>query len=142
MPNESLYDRKPEESAPAATSLVNSSTVHVSSSSSRFEYVESISAEISSAGPQVIGHVSPPTSLNFFGEFGMESGSQKKHSSSSSKVQVSSKKVMKHVKNFQTQNQFLQRNFSVIRTKPITMKLRSHCRISCADLFGYHSDDS
>lgn len=89
QPNESLYDQKPEESVPVVTSLFSSNPPLVSSSS-RFEYVESIPAETSSLGPQVISHVSPPKSSNFFAEFEMESGFPKKSSSTSSKVQVNS----------------------------------------------------
>lgn len=86
--SESLYDQKPEEpTAPVATS--NSNTLSAGSSfASRFEYVENVqSAELSSGGPQVLGHVAPPKSSSFFADYGMDNGFQKK--SSSSKVQVS-----------------------------------------------------
>jgi ADP-ribosylation factor GTPase-activating protein 2/3 len=69
--------------------VIESTTARSKSHTSRFEYVENIpSAGSSSEESQAFGHVAPPKSSNFFGEFGMDSGYQKKPSSSSSKVQV------------------------------------------------------
>lgn len=91
QPNESLYDQKPEESAPDVSSSASSTTTLGSSFPSRFEYVESIpSAESISKGTQVIDHVAPPKSSSFFAEFGMDSGFPKKHVSTT-KVQVRAK---------------------------------------------------
>lgn len=94
QPNESLYDQKPEEPAPAVTSTVPApaATTMGSSYPSRFEYVENVqSTETNPGGVQVIGHVMPPKSSSFFSEFGMDGGFQKKTSSSSSKTQVIAK---------------------------------------------------
>jgi ADP-ribosylation factor GTPase-activating protein 2/3 len=94
--SESLYDQKPEEPAPALPTLTSTAAVTDKkgpSYPSRFEYIENTgSAETSSGGSQVIGHVAPPKSSNFFAEFGMDSSFKK--SSSSSKVQVSSSKLL------------------------------------------------
>lgn len=88
QPNESLYDQKPEEPAPTVTLTANATATSGPSFPSRFEYVENVqSAETSSGGVQVIGHVLPPKSSSFFSEFGMDGGFQKK-TSSLSKPQV------------------------------------------------------
>jgi ADP-ribosylation factor GTPase-activating protein 2/3 len=93
--NESLYDQKPEEPAPTLPTLTSTTSAADKKGPlypSRFEYIENTgSAETSSGGSQVIGHVAPPKSSNFFAEFGMDSGFKK---SSSSKVQVSSSKLL------------------------------------------------
>ncbi|KAG6480712.1 hypothetical protein ZIOFF_057297 [Zingiber officinale] len=88
-PNESLYDQRPEEPAPAATSLAKSKITDVPSFPSQFEYVENTAIDNNAGGAQVIEHVAPPKSLSFFAEFGVDSGFQKKLSSTSSKVQES-----------------------------------------------------
>lgn len=97
QPSESLYDQKPEEPAlalPSLTSTAATTDKKGPSYPSRFEYTENTgSAETSSGDNQVIGHVAAPKSSNFFAEFGMDSGF-KKSSSSSSKVQVSSSKLL------------------------------------------------
>lgn len=92
QPNESLYDQKPEEPAPAVTSTASVTTTSSSSYPSRFEYVENArSAETNVGSVQAIGHVLPPKSSSFFSEFGMDSGFRKKISSSSSNTQVIAK---------------------------------------------------
>lgn len=50
--------------------------------------MDDIPIESGSGGAQVISHVAPPKSSSFFAEFGMDSGFQKKSSSTSSKVEV------------------------------------------------------
>ncbi|XP_019057259.1 PREDICTED: probable ADP-ribosylation factor GTPase-activating protein AGD9 [Tarenaya hassleriana] len=89
--SEYLYEQKPEEPAPvvpvASSAKNSSSSLAGSSFASRFEYVEDMQSG-GQSGSQVLSHVAPPKSSNFFAEFGMESGFQKKSSSSSSKVQV------------------------------------------------------
>ncbi|PIA39959.1 hypothetical protein AQUCO_02600422v1 [Aquilegia coerulea] len=87
-PNENLYDQKPEEPAPAVTTSVNPTTSSGSSYPSRFEYVENIQSVNTSSVAPVIGHVSAPKSSSFFEDFGMDSGFQKKSTSSSSKIQI------------------------------------------------------
>ncbi|KAG8092653.1 hypothetical protein GUJ93_ZPchr0012g21756 [Zizania palustris] len=87
--NESLYEQKPEEPAPALPPVSENSTTRGKSHTSRFEYLENIpSAGSISEENQVTGHVAPPKSSNFFGEFGMDSGYQKKSASGPSKVQI------------------------------------------------------
>lgn len=88
QPNESLYDQKPEEPAPAATSLAKSKIPDTPSFQSWLEYVKNNATENNAGGAQVIGHVAPPKSSSFFAEFGVDSGFQKKSSTTSSKVQV------------------------------------------------------
>ena len=69
--------------------MTESTTSRSKSHTSRFEYVENVPSVVSSSEEnKAFGHVAPPKSSNFFGEFGMDSGHQKKFSSSSSKVQV------------------------------------------------------
>ncbi|ONM32174.1 60S ribosomal protein L11-1 [Zea mays] len=90
-PNESLYEQKPEETAPVLpSSVIASTTARSKPHTSRFEYVENAPAPktgSSSEGNLMSGHVAPPKSSNFFVEFGMDSGYHKKYTSSSSKVQ-------------------------------------------------------
>lgn len=91
--NESLYDQKPEEPAPIVTLTANATATSGPTFPSRFEYVENVqSAETSSGGVQLIGHVLPPKSSSFFADFGMDSGFQKKTNSNLSKPQVTSLK--------------------------------------------------
>ncbi|KAJ0982416.1 hypothetical protein J5N97_010671 [Dioscorea zingiberensis] len=146
-PNESLYEQKPEEPAPTVTSLANSSTSHVSSSSSRFEYVEGMPAETNSGGPQVIGHVSPPKSSNFFAEFGMESGSQKKHSSGSSKVQVQesneARQKFSNAKSISSAQFFGDQDKANDNEAQFSLQnFAGSTSISSADLFGHDTDNS
>ncbi|GMJ00252.1 ARF-GAP domain 8 [Hibiscus trionum] len=90
-PSESLYDQKPQEPVvPVASSTKNTAPPIASSFPSRFEYVENgQSTELNSGGPQMLSHVAPPKSSSFFSDFGMDSGFEKKPSSSSPKVQGS-----------------------------------------------------
>ncbi|KAJ0982415.1 hypothetical protein J5N97_010670 [Dioscorea zingiberensis] len=144
-PNESLYDQKPEEPAPVVPSLPNSKKSHVSSSS-RFEYVESIPAETSSGGPQVIDHVSPPKSSNFFAEFGMESGFQKKQSSTSSKIQVEesneARQKFSNAKSISSAQFYGDQNKTSNEAQISLLNFSSSSSISSADLFGHGNDDS
>lgn len=90
QPNENLYDQKPEEPTPVLTSSASTTTFQGPSRPSRFEYMEDIpsSAESTFGGAQDIGHVTPPKCLNFFAQFEMDGGSQKKLNTGSSKAQV------------------------------------------------------
>ena len=96
QPNESLYEQKPEEPKPAVPALTTTSTTKSGPSlHSRFEYVENEpSADSRTGGSHVTGHVAPPKSSDFFQEYGMGNGFQKK-SSSASKTQV--KPIATHV---------------------------------------------
>ncbi|XP_042431517.1 probable ADP-ribosylation factor GTPase-activating protein AGD8 isoform X2 [Zingiber officinale] len=97
-PNESLYDQRPEEPAPAATSLAKSKITDVPSFPSQFEYVENTAIDNNAGGAQVIEHVAPPKSLSFFAEFGVDSGFQKKLSSTSSKESNEARQKFSNVK--------------------------------------------
>ncbi|CAI0418591.1 unnamed protein product [Linum tenue] len=89
-PNESLYDQKPEE-LPLPVPLSSTGNPKSGASlASRFEYVDNVQpVDVVPGGQRVISHVSAPKSSNFFADFGMDSGYQKKGNSSSSRVQVS-----------------------------------------------------
>lgn len=73
---------------PAASSTNNntSSSSAGSSFASRFEYFDE--EQPGGGGTQVLTHVAPPKSSNFFNEYGMDSAFTKKSSSGSSKAQV------------------------------------------------------
>jgi ADP-ribosylation factor GTPase-activating protein 2/3 len=89
QPSESLYDQKPEEPKPAAPVMTTSTTKSGPSLHSRFEYVENEPAVDSrNGGTQMTGHVAPPKSSNFFQEYGMDNGFQKKTSTAATKTQV------------------------------------------------------
>jgi ADP-ribosylation factor GTPase-activating protein 2/3 len=69
--------------------MTENATSRSKSHTSRFEYVENApSVRNRSEDNQMIGHVAPPKSSNFFAEFGMDTGYHKKPIFSSSKVQV------------------------------------------------------
>ncbi|XP_044503229.1 probable ADP-ribosylation factor GTPase-activating protein AGD8 isoform X2 [Mangifera indica] len=144
--SESLYDQKPEEpTAPVATS--NSNTLSAGSSfASRFEYVENVqSAELSSGGPQVLGHVAPPKSSSFFADYGMDNGFQKK--SSSSKVQIEetdeARKKFSNAKAISSAQFFGDQSKDMdIDSQVSLQKFSSSTAISSADLFGHDADNS
>lgn len=112
QPNESLYEQKPEVPSAAIPVTPSDSTNGTPKSfASRFEYMDNMQpAEMSSSGPRVLSHVSPPKSSNFFAEYGMESAFSKKMSSNSSKVQVSFFKIHYNLavktKNFEPKESF------------------------------------
>jgi hypothetical protein len=89
QPNESLYEQKPEEPKPVAPALTTTTTTKSGPSAhSRFEYMENEpSADSKSGGSHMTGHVAPPKTSDFFQEYGMGNGFQKK-SSNASKAQV------------------------------------------------------
>ncbi|XP_058085774.1 probable ADP-ribosylation factor GTPase-activating protein AGD8 [Magnolia sinica] len=147
-PNESLYDQKPEEPAPAITSTSNATTIPNSSSPSRFEYVENVqSAETNSGGAQVIGHVLPPKSSSFFADFGMDSGFPKKASSSSSKTQIQesneAREKFLNAKSISSSQFFGDQNKAGERDAQVSLqKFSGSTAISSADLFGHDMDNS
>jgi len=77
-PKENLYDQKPEE--PASTSIPSSASTAAPDASrpSRFTYMENTSNADSNGGAHISGHVPPPTATNFFDDFGLYAGNQKK----------------------------------------------------------------
>ncbi|KAL0927544.1 hypothetical protein M5K25_001722 [Dendrobium thyrsiflorum] len=145
--NESLYDQKPEEPAPVLTSAISSAPTVGSSFPSRFEYADNPSTESSSGGTQVMSHVAPPKTSSFFSDFGMDSGSQKKSSSISSKVQVqessearqkfSNAKSISSAQFFGDQNKAIEQD-----TKTSLQKFSNSTAISSSDLFGHNTNDS
>ncbi|OVA02944.1 Arf GTPase activating protein [Macleaya cordata] len=146
-PSESLYDQKPEEPAPVVTTSASATTTSGSYFPSRFEYVENVqSAEISSGGRQVSGHVSPPKSSSFFAEFGMDSGFQKKATSSSSKVQIQetdeARKKFSNAKSISSAQFFGDQQKAETEAQVSLQKFSSSTAISSADLFGNDMDDS
>ncbi|KAL9670226.1 hypothetical protein QQ045_007777 [Rhodiola kirilowii] len=88
-PSENLYDQKPKEvpvSVPTSTKNSIKPTTNGTSYASRFEYSDNaLSTGASNGGSSVISHVTPPTSSNFFSDFGMDNGFPKKASMGSSK---------------------------------------------------------
>ncbi|GAB2296552.1 GTPase-activating protein 8 [Dionaea muscipula] len=147
-PTESLYDQKPEEpSVPVSVPSNNTASVGPSFPS-RFEYVESIqSTEKNPGGPQVMSHVAPPTSSSFFAEFGMDSGFQKKGSSSLSKVQIEetdeARKKFSNAKSISSAQFFGDQNKANDADASVSLqKFSGSTSISSADLFGHSSDIS
>ncbi|KAJ6820843.1 putative ADP-ribosylation factor GTPase-activating protein AGD8 [Iris pallida] len=146
--NESLYDQKPEEPAPAVTSLATSSATQASSFASRFEYMEDLpGAETGSGGVQAAGHVAPPKSSSFFADFGMDSGFQKKPSATSSKFQIQESNEARQ--KFSNAKSISSAQFFGDQVKPgdkeaqlSLQKYTSSTSISSADLFGNGIDDS
>ncbi|KAJ6849938.1 putative ADP-ribosylation factor GTPase-activating protein AGD8 [Iris pallida] len=144
--NESLYDQKPEEPAPAVTSLVTSNTTQASSFPSRLEYMEDLpGAEAGSGGVQATEHLAPPKLSSFFADFGMDSGFQKKPSATSSNVQESNEARQK----FSNAKSISSAQFFADQVKPgdkeaqlSLQKYTSSTAISSADLFGNDMDDS
>lgn len=147
-PSESLYDQKPEEAAPAVTSLANSVSAYGSSFPSRFDYVENVpSADTSSGGSQVISHVAPPKASSFFAEFGMDSGFPKKSSSNSSKIQIQesdeARQKFSNAKSISSAQFFGGQNNAGDKEAQISLqKFTSSTAISSADLFGPDAKDS
>jgi ADP-ribosylation factor GTPase-activating protein 2/3 len=149
-PSESLYDQKPEEPAPALPSLASTAATTDKkgpSYPSRFEYTENTgSAETSSGGTQVIGHVAAPKSSNFFAEFGMDSGFKKSSSSSSSKVQIEetneARQKFSNAKAISSAQFFGDQNRADREAGISLQKYAGSSSISSADFFGRDVDDS
>ncbi|KAM0876347.1 hypothetical protein ACQ4PT_036204 [Festuca glaucescens] len=145
--SESLYEQKPEEPAPALPTVIESTAARSKSHTSRFEYVENIpSVGSSSEESQAFGHVAPPKSSNFFGEFGMDSGYQKKPSSNSSKVQVEesseARKKFSNAKSISS-SQFFGDQANLEKDGQLSLqKFSGSSAISSADLFGHQANNS
>jgi ADP-ribosylation factor GTPase-activating protein 2/3 len=91
--NESLYDQKTEEPKPTLPTITAATTAAAKSgpSHSRFEYVENEqSSDTKAGGSNMSGHVAAPKTSNFFQEYGMDNGFQRKTNSAASKAQVKS----------------------------------------------------
>jgi len=149
-PNESLYEQKPEEPAPVLpSSVIESTTTRSKSHTSRFDYVENAPAlknGNSSEGNHMSGHVAPPMSSNFFAEFGMDSGYQKKSTSSSSKVQIEESREARQkfskAKSISS-SQFFGDQASFEKDAQVSLqKFSGSSAISSADLFGHPANNS
>ncbi|KAJ8650507.1 hypothetical protein MRB53_003530 [Persea americana] len=146
--NESLYDQKPEEPAPIVTLTANATATSGPTFPSRFEYVENVqSAETSSGGVQLIGHVLPPKSSSFFADFGMDSGFQKKTNANLSKPQVQesneARQKFSSAKSISSAQFFGDQNKARDTEAQVSLqKFSSSTAISSADLFGHDMDDS
>ncbi|XP_062205760.1 probable ADP-ribosylation factor GTPase-activating protein AGD8 [Phragmites australis] len=148
-PNESLYEQKPEKPAPVLPPVTESTTTRSKSHTSRFEYVENAPAAgtgSSSEDNQMIGHVAPPKSSNFFAEFGMDSGYHKKSTSSSSKVQVEesseARQKFSNAKSISS-SQFFGDQASFEKEAQLSLqKFSGSSAISSADLFGHPANNS
>ncbi|XP_070048227.1 probable ADP-ribosylation factor GTPase-activating protein AGD8 [Nicotiana tomentosiformis] len=142
-PSESLYDQKPEEppvQVSSSNSTSNASTVG-SSFASRFEYTDNVQpAEMSSGGPRVLNHVSPPMSSSFFSDYGMDSGFTKKTSSNSSKVQIEetdeARKKFSNAKAISSAQFFGDKSKAEMEASVSLQKFSGSSAISSADLFG------
>ncbi|XP_031483959.1 probable ADP-ribosylation factor GTPase-activating protein AGD8 [Nymphaea colorata] len=142
--SESIYDQKPEEPAPVVSSSDKPSTKLGSSFPSRFEYVESMSSDNSSGGPEVIGHVAPPKSTGFFAEYGMDNLSQKKATSSKVQIQETNEARQKfsNAKSISSSQFFGDQNRAGDEFQASLQKFSGSTAISSADLFGHQNDDS
>ncbi|CAN6302737.1 unnamed protein product [Urochloa humidicola] len=145
-PNESLYEQKPEEPKPVAPALTTTSTIKSGPSHSRFEYVENeASADSRSGGSHVTGHVAPPKSSDFFQEYGMGNGFQKK-SSNASKTQIQetdeARKKFSNAKAISSSQFFGTQNREEKEAQLSLQKFAGSSSISSADLFGRDVDNS
>ncbi|XP_010559305.1 PREDICTED: probable ADP-ribosylation factor GTPase-activating protein AGD9 isoform X2 [Tarenaya hassleriana] len=152
--SENLYDQKPEEPAPVVTAASSANNSRSSSAAgpsfaSRFGYVEKeMQTGGGQSGAQVLSHVAPPKSSNFFAEFEMENGFQKKSSSGSSKVRVEesdeARKKFSSAKSISSAQYFGEQSRAAgdHETRATLEKFSGSAAISSADLFGLGRDDS
>ncbi|XP_062213059.1 probable ADP-ribosylation factor GTPase-activating protein AGD9 [Phragmites australis] len=146
-PNESLYDQKPEEPKPAVPSLTTSTTKSGPSLHSRFEYLENEpSADSRTEGSHMTGHVAPPKSSDFFQEYGMGNGFQKKSSTATSKTQIQetdeARKKFSNAKAISSSQFFGTQNREEKEAQLSLQKFAGSSSISSADLFGRDVDNS
>ncbi|WVZ57742.1 hypothetical protein U9M48_008089 [Paspalum notatum var. saurae] len=148
-PNESLYDQKPEEPAPILPSVTESTTTRSKSHISRFEYLEDTPAArtgSSSEDNRMGGHVAPPKSSNFFAEFGMDSGYQKKSTSNSSKAQIEesseARQKFSNAKSISSSQFFCDQAGFEKDAQVSLQKFSGSSAISSADLFGHPANSS
>lgn len=150
-PNESLYDQKPEEPAPAPViTTINGSSIPNSGSSyhsSRFEYTETNNGTSNYGGTNlVVGHVTAPKTSSFFSDFGMDSGFQKKSSTTTNVEIQESDEARKKFSNAKSisSSQFYgdQGNAKNAEAQASLQKFSGSSSISSADLFGHDTSDS
>ncbi|KAJ1292651.1 hypothetical protein BS78_01G006300 [Paspalum vaginatum] len=147
-PNESLYEQKPEEPKPAvpALSATAAKSGPTPSLHSRFEYVENEpSADSRTGRSNVTGHVAPPKTSDFFQEYGMGNGFQKK-SNSASKTQIEetdeARKKFSNAKAISSSQFFGAQNREEKEAQLSLQKYAGSSSISSADLFGRDVDNS
>lgn len=147
--NESLYDQKPEEPKPALPTLTTATTAATKSgpSHSRFEYVENEqSTDSKTGGSNMTGHVSAPKTSNFFQEYGMDNGFQRKASTAASKAQIEesdeARKKFSNAKAISSSQFFGNSDREQKEAQQSLQKFSGSSSISSADLFGRDTNDS
>ncbi|KAL1192859.1 putative ADP-ribosylation factor GTPase-activating protein AGD9 [Cardamine amara subsp. amara] len=145
---DNLYEQKPEEPVPVipAASSTNNTSSAGSSFASRFEYFDEEQSG-GKSGTQVLNHVAPPKSSNFFNEYGMDTAFPKKSSSNSSKAQVEetdeARKKFSNAKSISSAQFFGNQNRDAdLDSKATLQKFSGSAAISSSDLFGHGQDDS
>ncbi|KAK3145441.1 hypothetical protein QOZ80_3BG0252900 [Eleusine coracana subsp. coracana] len=146
-PNESLYDQKPEEPKPAAPVLTASAPKSTPSSHSRFEYLDDEpSTNARTGGISASGHVAAPKSSDFFQEYGMGNGFQKKSSTAASKTQIQetdeARKKFSNAKAISSSQYFGTQNHEEKEAQLSLQKFAGSSSISSADLFGKPANNS
>ncbi|CAN8267271.1 unnamed protein product [Cochlearia groenlandica] len=145
---EDLYEQKPEEPVhviPAASSTNKTSSAG-SSFASRFEYFDEEKSN-GKSGTQVLSHVAPPKSSNFFDDYEVNSGFSKKSSLASSKVQVEetdeARTKFSNAKSISSAQFFGNQNRDAdLESKATLQKFSGSAAISSSDFFGRGQDDS
>ncbi|KAF7069536.1 hypothetical protein CFC21_075160 [Triticum aestivum] len=147
--NESLYDQKPEEPKPALPTMTTTTSAAKSgpSSHSRFQYVENeTSTESKTGGGNKTGHVSAPKTSDFFHEYGMDNGFQRKTSTAASKTQIEetdeARKKFSNAKAISSSQYFGNTDREQKEAQLSLQKFSGSSSISSADLFGRDTNDS
>lgn len=145
-PKENLYDQKPEE--PASTSIPSSASTAAPDASrpSRFIYMENTSNGDSNGGAPNSGHVPPPAATNFFDDFGLYAGNQKKKSSSRSPQIEETNEARQKFANAKSisSSQFFGEHKKAVDTETQVrlQKFSGSSGISSNELFGHDEYDS
>ncbi|XP_057870010.1 probable ADP-ribosylation factor GTPase-activating protein AGD8 isoform X2 [Cryptomeria japonica] len=147
-PNENLYDQKPEEPTPTHIPSTTTTAAPSASRPSRFSYLENnTDKESNGGGNHISGHVPPPASTNFFAEFGMNAGNQKKTNASRSKLQIEesneARQKFADAKSISSSQFFGEQNKAGDpETKVRLQKFSGSTGISSDQFFGHDEDDS